>query len=99
VISKEIDSKQDLQQEESVQLPAEHRSFPDHGPPHLPGFGPPLPAGAGHPGLHNNGHTGPNSGSSDASTNDPWPLGRPDVSQIKVCVLRIYDLLLIFNQI
>ncbi len=84
MISKEIDSKQDLQQEESIQLPAEHRSFPDHGPPHLPGFGPPLPAGAGLPGLHNNGQTGPNSGSSDASTNDPWPLGRPDVSQIKV---------------
>ena len=68
-IAKEIDSKQDLQEEETVALPAEHRSFPD--PPH-PGNVPPLTI-AGGP-----------TPSSDVSINDPWPLGRPDVSQIKV---------------
>ena len=68
MISKEIDSKQDLLQEETVGLPAEHRSFPD-GPHPVPS----ISMGGG----------GPTPGS-DVSINDPWPLGRPDVSQIKV---------------
>jgi hypothetical protein len=72
VYSKEIDSKQDLQQEESAQLPAEHRSFPNHSP-HLPQ--------TVHP---HHSHHAQSGQTPDTSSGDPWPLGRPDVSQIKV---------------
>ena len=74
VLAKEIDSKQDLQQEETISLPAEHRSFPDS--PHSPGI---ISPGVGPPGQ---------SMGSDVVTNDPWPLGRPDVSQIKACFYK-----------
>jgi len=71
VVAKEIDSKQDLQQEESIHLPAEHRSYLP--PPSVPlqgqgqgtKYGP--QAQISRPGEHN----------------DPWPLGRPDMPQIK----------------
>ena len=73
MISKEIDSKQDLQQEETVVLPAEHRSFPE----------PQHPSGI----SSHSGGNGPTTGS-DVQINDAWPLGRPDVSQIKVYLFK-----------
>lgn len=75
IVAKEIDSKQDLQQEESAHLPAEHRSFPE---PHHGGYGPLPPPGP--PGPPNQGDAPPGS--------EHWPLGRPDVSQIKACLFH-----------
>ncbi|XP_054168625.1 cuticlin-4-like [Oppia nitens] len=67
LLTKEIDSKQDLQQEETLTMTAEHRSFPETIVPH--------------PSIH--GTLGPSAGQSDVLANEPWPVGRPDVAQIK----------------
>ncbi|XP_022245897.1 uncharacterized protein LOC106462816 [Limulus polyphemus] len=69
VLTKEIDSKQDLQQEESVRLPAEHRAYPG-------GEGPVVGSGS---------YVGPGLSSVPGvgDSHDYWPTGRPDMPQIK----------------
>lgn len=76
MVAKEIDSKQDLQQEESLQLPAEHRALPNV--PHKGKFG---PSGSPSPPGHQEG-------------NEQWPLGRPDVAQIKARNFILYLIIL-----
>lgn len=71
VLTKDIDSNEDNKKEESVNLPAEHRSYPGS-----PVGGPVFGGGSGY-------GPGPASVPDIGDLHDIWPAGRPDMPQIK----------------
>ncbi|XP_050050588.2 uncharacterized protein [Dermacentor andersoni] len=94
VWAKEIDKAQDLQQEETAHIPAEHRGGGGYEPPEPPQQRPHHEASAGHvaavPVIPIHDHHGDHHGDHHAvaavgpqDPGDPWPLGRPDMPQIK----------------
>lgn len=92
---KEIDSKSDLLEEETMAIPAEHRSFPDqydmndddnNNNNHNNHNGAPIfmknkniPSN-----FYNNNNNNNNKMPIDASQNELWPMVRPESSMIKV---------------